>query len=134
VTIEGKYQFEVEYPGVKRPASRSHSFKLPAGTTRVRLRSPAIFLDISRSVQGKAGSALTIAAPPLSAVNVYNSYNESCEILIDGRPVGYHPVTQELVSGSHDVSLRCASGRTPRPKRVDVPATQPGQATFTKSD
>jgi tetratricopeptide (TPR) repeat protein len=90
VTIEGKYQFEVEYPGGRRSASKTHSIKLPAGTaTRVRLRNSGVFLDIWKSLQGAADTAQTITAPPLSSVNVYNSYNETCEILIDGRLVGY---------------------------------------------
>ena len=133
--ISGRYRFEVEIQGAKRPASTTHSIKLPAGVTnQVRLRRPEIFLDTSETVRGEADETKTLLAPALSSVTIYNSYNESCEILIDGRPVGYHPVTQALVSGGHNVSLKCADGRTPKAKHLNVPATKAGLVTFTKQD
>ena len=125
----------MEIQGAKRPASTTHSIKLAAGVTnQVRLTSPEMFLDISETVRGEADESKTLRAPALSSVVVYNSFNERCEILIDGRPVGHDPVTRALVSGGHEASLKCPEGRTPPPKHVDVPATTAGQVTFTKQD
>jgi hypothetical protein len=102
-TIVGKYKFEVEFPGGKRPAALKHPLKLPAGTTtQVRLTNESVFLNTVISVRGDADESKTVQAPALSSLTVYNSWNESCEILIDDRPAGYHPVTQQLVSGSHE--------------------------------
>ena len=135
VAIVGKYKFEVEFPGGKRPAALRHQFKLPAGQiSQIRLTSESVFLDRVVPVRGEADESKTVQAPALSSLNVYNSWNESCEILIDGRFAGYHPVSQQLVSGPHEVSLKCAKGPVPRPQRADVPVARAGLATFTKND
>ena len=135
LVISGDYPFEVEIQGATRPASTTHSINLPAGAvSQVRLKRPEVFLDVSETVRGEAGELKMLRAPALSSVTVYNSFNSACEILIDGRLVGRDPVTQALIAGGHNVSLKCAEGRTPMPKHVDVVATRANQVTFTKQD
>jgi len=135
VTIVGEYSFTVEYPGGRRPAAARQRLTLPAGrTTEVRLTNPAVFLDAAVPIRGEPDESKSIKAPALSSITVYNSWNESCEIAIDDRVVGYHPVTQQLVAGPHEVSLKCKDGRAPRPQRVNVPATHGALVTFTKNE
>lgn len=103
---------------------------LPEGTTEVRLRNPEYFLDTPIVVKGVAGETKTVSAPALASLTVY-SLNEVCEIAIDGRRAGYHPLTQRLVTGPHLVSIRCPDG-TVESKRVVVSAARSEPVTFTK--
>jgi len=130
VTLTGEYPFEVVSRGGLRPSADRHRLVLPEGTTEVRLRNPEYFLDAPISIRGAAGEAKTVSAPALASLTVY-SWNEVCEIAIDGRRAGYHPLTQRLVTGAHVVSIRCPNGTTDS-KRVVVSVANSEPVTFTK--
>ena len=132
VTLAGKYPFEIAYAGKSRPPASSHRLVLPVGATEVRLKNPAYFLDAWISIQGQAGETKTVSAPPLASLTVY-SVNETCEIAIDGLRAGYHPLTQQVATGSHTVSIRCPDGTTAR-QRVVVSAAHSQPVTFSKRD
>jgi hypothetical protein len=132
VTLTGEYPFEVVLPGGVQESAESHQFELPAGTTEVWLRNTEYFLDSPLSITGAAGEAKGVSAPPLASLTVY-SWNDVCEIAIDGRPAGFHPLTLRLVTGSHLVSVLCPDG-SGETKRVAVSAAQSEPLTFTKPD
>ena len=55
VTLTGSYPFEVVLPDGVRQSADTHRFVLSAGTTEVRLRNSAYFLDATVSITGTAG-------------------------------------------------------------------------------
>ncbi|MEQ1911169.1 MAG: hypothetical protein ABMA15_20285, partial [Vicinamibacterales bacterium] len=114
--VTGDYPFELLYRNTTRPADTAHRITLPSGSQTVRVRNSEYFLDISMSVDGRTDQALARTVPGLNTMTIWSS-NETCEIAIDGRRVGYHPVTQKVVIGSHLVSVHCPDGST-RSKRV----------------
>jgi hypothetical protein len=135
VTITGPYPFQVEYASEVRPAAQKHELTLPADTvTRVTLINANVFLNTTLSLSGEAGTSKTVSAPPVSSLKVHNSFNEMCQVAIDGRIVGLQPVTRSVAVGQHDVSLKCGNGPAPSRLRVLVSRGQPALVTFTKSD
>jgi hypothetical protein len=71
---------------------------------------------MSLNVDGRADQTLARTVPGLNTMTIWSS-NETCEIAIDGRRVGYHPVTQKVAIGPHLVSVHCPDGST-RSQRV----------------
>jgi tetratricopeptide (TPR) repeat protein len=116
--LSGNYPFEVVYPGGTKAADVVHRLTLPAGTQEIRLKNPEYFLDAAMTVQGQAGESTTRAAPGLAVLTVFSA-NETCQIAIDGRVAGYHPLTQRVAVGPHQVSIRCPDGTT-KSKRITV--------------
>jgi hypothetical protein len=116
--LTGNYPFEVVYPGGTKPADVVHRLTLPAGTQEIRLKNPEYFLDAAMTVQGQPGESTARAAPGLAVLTVFSA-NETCQIAIDGRVAGYHPLTQRVAIGPHQVSIRCPDGTT-KSKRITV--------------
>ena len=131
VTLTGPYPFEVVYPGGGQPSAETHRLVLPAGATEVRLKNAEYFLDVPISINGGARETKTVFAPPLASLTVHG-WNERCEIGIDGRQAGYHPLSRQVVTGSHLVSIRCPDGTQSRRVVVSVSRSEP--ITFTKHD
>jgi hypothetical protein len=135
VQLTGEYPFEVVLPnGTSRRADKTHQFSLPNQADQtLRLRNFEYFLSASVRVQATDGQ-MNYAAPALSTLNVSNTWDETCDIEIDGRRAGYHPLrNKRIVAGRHSVSVRCPDGRSTS-TTVSVREGGGNTVTFRKQD
>jgi hypothetical protein len=135
VQLTGEYPFEVVLPnGTLRRADKTHEFSLPNQADQtLRLRNFEYFLSASVRVQATDGQ-MNYAAPALSTLNVSNTWDETCDIEIDGRRAGYHPLrNKRIVAGRHSVGVRCPDGRSTS-TTVSVREGGGNTVTFRKQD
>ena len=123
VAVSGPYRFEV-WSGGRRlsNAATDHVVRLLAGPATLRLRSPDLYLDQRFRVQVASGRRATLRAPAAGRLTVY-SRPGNCEILVDGRAVGYSPVRDlRVAAGSHLIARRCPDAEQNASERRTVSA------------
>ena len=108
VAVTGAYVFEV-WSGNRRlsNAATEHSIRLIAGSATLRLRNREFFVDRAYRVEVTPDQVARLRAPPLGRLTVY-SRPGNCEILIDGRVVGFSPLRDvRVAAGRHVISRKC---------------------------
>ena len=123
VAVSGPYPFEV-WSGSRRlsNAETDHALRLIAGPATLRLRSPDLFLDQQFRVQVTSGQRASLRAPAVGRLTVY-SRPGNCEILVDGRAVGFSPVRDlRVAAGSHLIARRCPNAEQNANERRTVSA------------
>ena len=123
VAVSGPYPFEV-WSGGRRlsSAATEHVARLLAGPATLRLRSADVFLDQRFQVQVAPGRRATLRAPGVGRLTVY-SRPGNCEILVDGRTVGFSPVRDlRVAAGSHLIARRCPNAEQNASERRTVSA------------
>jgi hypothetical protein len=118
VTLSGGYRFAVSGCGANSPTSRTHTLQVTPPCT-LRLRAPAYFLDVMRTVTVKAGPQIQLRAPALASVQL-RSRHENCLLLVSGRAVGSPPVDLEIAAGSYSATLQCPDGEVLQTRTFEI--------------
>jgi hypothetical protein len=107
-------------------ADTSHELTIPGGS-RLRVVSRELMLD---AVVNVGRSAVQYTAPGVGAVTVLAS-NEQCQVTINGRPLGFPPITRKsVVAGEYRVELSCPGGSNPPGQFVSITPNQAATLKF----
>ena len=133
LALSGPYPFEV-WQGARRlsNAATEHEVRLQAGAVALRVRSSEFFLDqrINAEVRADERREVRIDAP--GRLTVF-SQPGNCEIVIDGRAVGFPPIQGQVVAaGDHAVSRQCPDESQNVSQSLTVEPGQTRQVTFSR--
>ena len=128
LAVSGSYAFEVWNADRRLSnAATEHSLRLPAGPAMLRLRNRELFLDQRFQVQIIADRRASLRAPPLGRLTIY-SRPGNCEILIDGRVVGFSPIwNRRVAAGRHTIARRCPNAEQNATDRRTISAGSEGE-------
>ncbi len=111
VAVTSSYPIDVSWNGKLLARSQvSPRVELTAGRQVLTLSAPAYSLKTSLSVEARAASTVTLAAPGLGRLNL-QARPDNCQIFIDGAFVDFPPILDRPISaGVHRVQFRWPDG------------------------
>ena len=133
VVLSGPYPFEV-WQGTRRlrSAATEHEVRLQVGTVALRVRNSDLFLDERVAVEIRPDQRREVPIGAPGSLTVF-SQPGNCEILIDGRTVGFPPIQgQAVAAGRHTVSRQCPDESQNVSQSFAVEPGQAGQVTFSR--
>jgi hypothetical protein len=77
------------------------TIQLQPGEYDVTFSAPAVFFSDTRRVRIASDDTATVALPPTTAVTI-GATPSYCRVSIDGRDVGFVPVTMDIAVGDHE--------------------------------
>ncbi len=104
LVVRAGFPLTVEVAGKVYPAAREHEIPLPPDRYAVRLRAPEVFFSARHTVEVASGETTRLGAPATTSVNI-GAQPSNCRISIDGRDLGFAPLSPSLVHGSHEFTF-----------------------------
>jgi serine/threonine-protein kinase len=111
VAISSTYPVDVLWNGKTLARGQvSPRVELAPGRQTLTLLSSRLSLKTSVTVEGRAGSVVSLAAPGLGRINI-QARPDNCEVLIDGVFVDYPPILDRpIAAGAHRVQFKWPDG------------------------
>jgi len=107
-TPPGTLQLRSTYPVTARVGGRSYDIQaggelqLQPGSYEVEFEAPDVFFADTRRVTVASDEVATVILPPAVAVTI-GATPSYCRVRIDGRDVGFVPVTLDIAVGAHEL-------------------------------